>query len=138
MPAHGLCALPIWWWQQSAPTHGSHSGSGGLCNSPCQDSKWHLLAGPLAVAVAHVCLWSPRWWQQLAPAPRTCVSGALLPESPQVGKETPMAVLPIFSSGVLPLWWAQVSSECTLSCHSPTFSGCLHAANPGPIPGSDI
>lgn len=49
---------------------------------------------------------------------------------------------PLFSCSPQPLHLASlvalVYSIYTLSCHNPASSGCLHAANHSPLPGSDL
>ena len=75
--------------------------------------------------------------------PELMLGGVLLPESPGTGNKAPLwwscpssNVPPLPNSGVLPLWQAPASSECTLRRHSPASSGCLYTAHPS-LSGSD-
>lgn len=100
-------------WQGPCPPRTAEAGL-GACSllmhaSPDHSgSNWLLLPCPLVSTAAPAHLWSPQWWQQLLPNPRTHRGGILLPESIHTCKEAPVAVSPLFlgspSNGALPLW----------------------------------
>ena len=114
----------------------------GRCYPHSQESggsDWHLLLG-LVVSV-HSHLWGLEWPQRRVPAPRTPVGSVLLPnghrERGSYGSLTPLPMHPL-NNGTWYLSSAPASSEYLLCCYHPASSGCLHAANPCPLPGSDL
>lgn len=108
------CALPREWEQVLEPACGSCKVDHSLC-PPLE---------PMMVAAAH----------RLPPELLKVVSYCL---TVLTGKEAFIEVMLLLlhtpSNVTLPLWWAQPSSNYTLSCHSPVPSGVLHTANPSPL-----
>ena len=143
------CSWVSWGWQLSAHSwdsrgrswHCSGSSVGRCCpySQESGGSAWHLLLG-LGVAV-HSHLWGLGWPQWLAPAPRTPVGSVLLPnghrERSSYGALSPLPMHPL-NNGTWYLSSAPASSEYLVCCYRVASSGCLHAANPGPLPGSDL
>ena len=86
-------------------------------------SGWCLVAGPLAAAAVHACLWNQRWQWWLTPAAEARVGSALPPESMRAEKEAPMAVLSLSSRAPqqwrLALLAGPASFPYSLGCGTP-------------------
>ena len=109
----------------------------GVTTSHTQQSNFTFFLIALAVTSADFWSW---WWIKLAPNPRAHVGVVLLPETMHREEKSLRAVLPLSScTRQQCLFGRPRLPPSALSVnHSPVSSSCLHVANTGPLPGSDL
>lgn len=102
--------------------------------------------GFLVVVTAFGNLWSLLWQQRHMPAPGAHAGHVLLSTGACAGKKA-LIVCPPHSSpcmspnnGTMPLWWTHLLEHTlwVVASDTPATLGCLCAANPNPLPVSDL
>ena len=123
--SRGSCPWIMGPWQWQAA---QFPGRGGVNSDLC--SHTGFLVGAAAALASHACLWGPRCSPWLAPVSGARLGGALYPLSShtrkQRGKKKSLAC-----SADPDLFLDSFPARCGAL----TPSGCVHAANPSPLPG---
>ena len=111
-----------WLWQ-AAPA----PGRGGVESDLCSHTGF-LVAAAAALA-SHARLWGPRWSPRLAPVSGVHLGCALNPLSSRTRKQRgkKKSLASSAAAGFFP-------DSLPASCGALTPSGCVHAANPSPLP----